>query len=278
MPYGFWVLIVATYLQDFQSRLTWKKLEASGFPLSSFIWHGQIGKEPWIWKACGINWHHIFLVGIGKTSLIEVILNWYSFAIRTLLQVSIKTNIQSQTLQFVSSITRRRRRRRKKMGLSKAMAPLCVKGCGFYGCQENKNMCSKCYKEFLKAEITKDEPKTVNMDKNLLPNMPSDSTSGETKSDILRFEPGGSGESGGSSPSVKNRCKNCNKKIGLMGFRCRCGEMFCGVHRYPKEHFCTFDFKKADRELLAKQNPLINGDKLSERIWSDSWLFQLEIF
>ncbi|KAF4397530.1 hypothetical protein G4B88_027270 [Cannabis sativa] len=30
---------------------------------------------------------------------------------------------------------------------------LCVKGCGFYGRVENRNMCSKCYKDFIMEEI-----------------------------------------------------------------------------------------------------------------------------
>ncbi|KAL3575692.1 hypothetical protein D5086_023793 [Populus alba] len=46
-----------------------------------------------------------------------------------------------------------------------------------------------------------------------------------------------------STSKVKNGCECCNKKVGLMGFECHCGSTFCGVHRYPKEHSCTFDFK-----------------------------------
>ncbi|XP_044467331.1 zinc finger A20 and AN1 domain-containing stress-associated protein 7-like [Mangifera indica] len=145
------------------------------------------------------------------------------------------------------------------MDLNKAIAPLCVKGCGFYGSQENKNMCSKCYKEYLKSEfIAKNEAKALNLDKNLTPcesSIASDSRSTETTSN---FATSGSG--------VKNRCKNCRKKIGLTGFECRCGYTFCGMHRYPKEHRCSFDYKKADREILVKQNPLVNGDKLADRI------------
>jgi predicted nucleic acid binding AN1-type Zn finger protein len=65
---------------------------------------------------------------------------------------------------------------------------------------------------------------------------------------------------------LKNRCECCGKKVGLMGFKCRCGKTFCGVHRYAKEHSCTFDFKTFDRQILAKQNPLVAGDKLDARI------------
>jgi hypothetical protein len=76
---------------------------------------------------------------------------------------------------------------------------------------------------------------------------------------------------------MKNRCECCNKKVGLMGFKCRCGKTFCGVHRYVKEHSCTFDFKTYDRQNLAKQNPLVAGDKLHTRIWCSIWSFYLHL-
>ncbi|WRX23629.1 zinc finger protein [Theobroma cacao] len=60
-----------------------------------------------------------------------------------------------------------------------------------------------------------------------------------------------------SGPSkLKNRCESCNKKLGLMGFTCRCGKVFCQVHLYPMVHSCQYDFKKADRQILPKQNPI----------------------
>uniref|UniRef100_A0A5K1GK56 AN1-type domain-containing protein n=1 Tax=Nymphaea colorata TaxID=210225 RepID=A0A5K1GK56_9MAGN len=31
-----------------------------------------------------------------------------------------------------------------------------------------------------------------------------------------------------------NRCSSCRKRVGLTGFRCRCGRTFCASHRYPE--------------------------------------------
>merc|ERR1711936_1425680 len=32
------------------------------------------------------------------------------------------------------------------------------------------------------------------------------------------------------------------KKVGLTGFTCRCGGLFCSIHRYSDKHDCTFDY------------------------------------
>ncbi|WCJ35532.1 Zinc finger A20 and AN1 domain-containing stress-associated protein 1 [Euphorbia peplus] len=121
---------------------------------------------------------------------------------------------------------------------------LCIKGCGFYGSSENRNMCSKCYKDCLKEEVIciSESEKVVSIDK----------SKGE-----IELE----------KSEVKRRCENCRKKVGLTGFKCRCGKLLCGMHRYPKEHDCAFDFKDSDRRILDKQiNVLVKADKLDARI------------
>lgn len=50
-----------------------------------------------------------------------------------------------------------------------------------------------------------------------------------------------------------SRCYECEKKIGLTGFQCKCGYLFCAKHRYAEEHACSFDFASHGRELLAQQ-------------------------
>ncbi|KAL9375831.1 hypothetical protein Peur_032710 [Populus x canadensis] len=122
---------------------------------------------------------------------------------------------------------------------------LCAKGCAFFGSPENKNLCSKCYKDYPKEEVI---AKTAN------------------KLSELVITPSTASTTASTSTVLRNRCECCNKKVGLMGFKCRCGKTFCGVHRYAKEHSCTFDFKTCDRQNLAKQNPLVAGDKLHTRI------------
>ncbi|KAK1372939.1 Stress-associated protein 10 [Heracleum sosnowskyi] len=59
-----------------------------------------------------------------------------------------------------------------------------------------------------------------------------------------------------------NRCSGCNKKVGLMGFRCRCGDVFCSEHRYSDRHDCSYDYKAAGREAIARENPVVRAAKI----------------
>lgn len=62
----------------------------------------------------------------------------------------------------------------------------------------------------------------------------------------------------------KNRCYSCRKKIGLTGFKCRCGYIFCSEHRYSDKHDCPFDYKLAGRKDIAKANPKVVASKINK--------------
>jgi len=47
----------------------------------------------------------------------------------------------------------------------------------------------------------------------------------------------------------------CNKKVDLLGFDCKCGSIFCKLHRHPENHDCDFDSGSRDRENLRRANP-----------------------
>lgn len=61
-----------------------------------------------------------------------------------------------------------------------------------------------------------------------------------------------------------NRCATCRRRVGITGFKCRCGITFCGNHRYPEQHGCTFDYKAMGREAIAKANPVVKAEKLDK--------------
>merc|ERR1711892_443650 len=70
---------------------------------------------------------------------------------------------------------------------------------------------------------------------------------------------GGSEEKDGEKDGKKkkNRCLSCKKKLGLTGFTCRCGGLFCSIHRYSDKHECGFDYKALGAEEISKSNPVV---------------------
>ena len=54
------------------------------------------------------------------------------------------------------------------------------------------------------------------------------------------------------------RCDHCNKKIGLLGQKCKCERVFCISHLHAEEHSCTFDYRAEAKENLKR-----SADKLA---------------
>ncbi|XP_033022589.1 AN1-type zinc finger protein 6 isoform X1 [Lacerta agilis] len=62
----------------------------------------------------------------------------------------------------------------------------------------------------------------------------------------------------------KTRCFMCRKKVGLTGFECRCGHVYCGVHRYSDVHSCSYNYKADAAEKIRKENPVVVGEKIQK--------------
>lgn len=67
-----------------------------------------------------------------------------------------------------------------------------------------------------------------------------------------------------SKKMAPSRCMSCKKKVGLLGFHCRCGGTYCEKHRYSDKHECTYDYKTHGRDQLAKDNPACAADKMDK--------------
>ena len=59
-----------------------------------------------------------------------------------------------------------------------------------------------------------------------------------------------------------NRCLNCNKKIQLIPFECKCGNIYCSKHRF--DHNCSFDYKKYNQEKLKNKLVRIESQKIEK--------------
>jgi len=60
------------------------------------------------------------------------------------------------------------------------------------------------------------------------------------------------------------RCFTCRKRVGLTGFNCKCGNLFCSAHRYSDKHECPFDYRSAGQAAIAKANPVVKAEKLDK--------------
>lgn len=99
-------------------------------------------------------------------------------------------------------------------------------------------------------------------------NVPSES---DAPSDSLTYSEASSiNDADTSSPESegakkkKNKCQTCKKKVGLTGFTCRCGGLYCSVHRYSNEHRCTFDYRELGAEEIRRNNPVVKGEKIQK--------------
>lgn len=155
---------------------------------------------------------------------------------------------------------------------------LCINNCGFFGSTATMNMCSKCHKDMVlkqeqatlaatsieniingsssgcEKEPVAADPVSMQVDlpESKIISLPSPIVSGSGETDETKAKEG---------PS---RCSTCKKRVGLTGFKCRCGNLFCGSHRYSDKHECPFDYRTAGRDAIAKANPVVKAEKLDK--------------
>ena len=155
---------------------------------------------------------------------------------------------------------------------------LCINNCGFFGSAATMNMCSKCHKEMItKQDHAKLAASSIDSIVNGNDAVMEPVVSGNTVVAVAQVElqtmnvqpTDVAGPSEGAAVISKgkvgpNRCSTCRKRVRLTGFNCRCGNLYCALHRYSDKHDCKFDYRTAARDAIAKANPVVKADKLDK--------------
>lgn len=114
---------------------------------------------------------------------------------------------------------------------------LCKNDCGFYGDFMTDYYCSVCYTKIKEQKAEQAACKSEEVEE-----------SESSVEEILQKD--------------FTKCWKCSRRIGLLGFECKCKYKFCGMHRYAEQHDCNYNYKKHEIKKLRMMNEGIENQKL----------------
>ncbi|CAL5073672.1 unnamed protein product [Urochloa decumbens] len=150
---------------------------------------------------------------------------------------------------------------------------LCANSCGFPGNPATQNLCQSCFAAATTAASSMPSP-TSSSSSVSAPSAAAQPRPAVADAPPVELESSPAGAAvdraavAATAPAQEaarapaSRCSSCRKRVGLTGFRCRCGELFCGAHRYSDRHGCSYDYKGAARDAIARENPVVRASKI----------------
>ncbi|PHT31109.1 Zinc finger A20 and AN1 domain-containing stress-associated protein 8 [Capsicum baccatum] len=122
---------------------------------------------------------------------------------------------------------------------------LCINDCDFFGSSATMNMCSKCQKDMI---LLKQERAKLAAASNK--DIARRSSSNDESELVLASAAVASVDLASMISQVKSKeglkkCTACRKRVGLTGFSCKYGDLFCAVHHYLDKHNFSFDYRNA---------------------------------
>lgn len=138
-------------------------------------------------------------------------------------------------------------------------------------------LCSQCYKVKMSALLLKaEQPSSVVAAQPPLAEAPSADplpiapkpapspalTGTSTSATHARLPP--DDDPAETATKKKNRCYTCKKKVGLLGFECKCGRLLCASHRQAEEHDCCYDYRAEGKKAIEVANPRVQFAKITD--------------